>query len=343
MQRETASSRRWFLTARKSCIPLGTVTGSSSFLCSYDQLDRLLARGAIDAIYIALPNTQHASYAIKAAQAGVHVLTEKPLAVTTSDCQQMIQAARRSAAKLMVAYRLHFDAATLEIAELAQSGQLGELRYFTSSFSMQVDDGNIRLRSDTAGGPLYDIGIYCINAARTVFAAEPIEVLATAASHDDPRFGEVPETIAVTMKFPRGMVASFVCSFGAANRSTYEIVGTTGSLIADPAYPYAQGIRYELRSAGRTQVRQFRNSDQFGAELLYFSDCILNDREPEPSGEEGLIDIAIIEALNESISSGRWIALDLSQRQRRPAMDQAITCPAVKRPSLVAAKSPSRK
>jgi predicted dehydrogenase len=169
-----------------------------------------------------LPNTQHASYATKAAKAGIHVLTEKPLAVTTSECEQMIEAARHSATKLMVAYRLHFDAATLEIADLARSGQLGDLRYFTSSFSMQVDDGNIRLRSHTAGGPLYDIGIYCINAARMVFGAEPTEVLATAATHDDPRFREVPETVAAIMRFPRSRLASFVCSFGAANRSTYE-------------------------------------------------------------------------------------------------------------------------
>ncbi len=312
-------------------------------LCRYGELDQLLRSGAIDAIYIALPNTQHAACAMQAAEAGIHVLTEKPLAVTTSECKQMIEAARRSAVKLMVAYRLHFDAATLEIAELARSGQLGDLRYFTSSFSMQVDDGNIRLRSDTAGGPLFDIGIYCINAARMAFDAEPTAVLATAVTHDDPRFREVPETVAVTMRFPRSRVANFVCSFGAANRSTYEIVGTAGCLIADPAYPYAQGIRYVLRSGDRSRVRQFRKSDQFAAELLYFSDCILHDREPEPSGEEGLIDVTITEALNESILSGRWIALDLSQRQRRPAKDQAITCRAVKRPSLVAARSPSRK
>jgi hypothetical protein len=98
-----------------------------------------------------------------------------------------------------------------------------------------------------------------------------------------------------------------------------------------------------LHSGDRSHVRQFKKSDQFAAELLYFSDCILKDREPEPSGEEGLIDVTIIEALNESLLSGKWIALDLSQRQRRPAKDQAITCPAVKRPSLVAVRSPSRK
>src|SRR6202044_2247805 len=99
----------------------------------------------------------------------------------------------------------------------------GDLRFFTSQFSMQVDEGNIRLQRDKGGGPLYDIGIYCINAARTVFAAEPVEVMATAVTHNDGRFKEVPETVAVVMKYPEKQIASFTCSFGAADRSVYEV------------------------------------------------------------------------------------------------------------------------
>jgi predicted dehydrogenase len=312
-------------------------------LYKYDDIGQLFGSGTIDAVYIALPNSLHASYTLEAARAGIHVLVEKPLAVTAPECEQMIDAAAQAHVKLMVAYRLHFDAATLEIAELARSGKIGDLRYFSSTFSMQVAGGNIRLKRETAGGPLYDIGIYCINAARMIFAAEPLEVMATAATHDDPRFAEVPETVSVTMKFPRGLMAAFTCSLGAASRSSYEIVGTDGSIIVDPAYPYADGIRYELRVAGHSQTRQFRKTDQFAAELLYFSDCILQDREPEPSGEEGLIDVQIIEAINESILSGRWVALGLTQRQRRPTRDQAISRPAVRRPALIGASSPTRR
>jgi glucose-fructose oxidoreductase len=191
------------------------------------------------------------------------------------------------------------------------------------------------------GGPLYDIGIYCINAARTVFAAEPVEVMATTVTHNDPRFREVPETVAAVMKFPQKQIASFTCSFGAADRSVYEIVGTKGSITIDPAYEYAEGLAYEMRVGERKSSRGFRKGDQFAPELIHFSDCILNDREPEPSGEEGLADVRIIEAMSKSILSGRWVALDLPRRKRRADRRQAIARPGIRPPSLVGATAPS--
>lgn len=121
-------------------------------LYDYDDVDELFASGDIDAVYIALPNDMHKEYTVKAARAGLHVLCEKPMAVAVRECEEMIRETRKAKVKLMIAYRLHFERANLEAAQLASSGKLGDLRYFSSDFSMQVNEGNIRLRPVTAGG-----------------------------------------------------------------------------------------------------------------------------------------------------------------------------------------------
>src|SRR5690349_15624777 len=143
---------------------------------SYDEYDTCLASGDVDAVYIALPNTMHREYTVRAAKRGVHVLCEKPLAVTEEDCKAMVEACRRHGVKLMTAYRLHFERATLKALSDVRGGVIGEPRLFVSSFTMDVKPPNIRLEQEMGGGTLYDIGIYCINAARHLFGAEPIEV-----------------------------------------------------------------------------------------------------------------------------------------------------------------------
>ncbi|HEY6514986.1 MAG TPA: Gfo/Idh/MocA family oxidoreductase [Steroidobacteraceae bacterium] len=304
-------------------------------ICSYDDADELFESGEIDAVYIALPNSMHRQYTERAARAGLHVLCEKPMAVTSADCQRMIEVTRQNGVKLMIAYRLHFERGNLEAAEMAHSGTLGDLRFFSSNFSMQVAPENFRSSRKLGGGPLYDIGIYCINAARAAFAAEPTQVLATAVTRRDQRFKEIPETVAVVMKFPQERIASFTCSFGGADRSTYEIVGTKGSITLDPAYEYAEGVEYVLRLGRRQRAKRYEKSDQFAPELLYFSDCILRDSEPEPSGEEGMADIRVIEALNRSMETGRWVSPELPQRRRRPTLRQQIRRPGIHPPPLV--------
>ena len=266
------------------------------------------------------------------------------MAVTARECEEMIRATRQAKVKLMIAYRLHFERANLEVAQLARSGKLGELRFFSSDFAMQVSDDNIRLNPpDQGGGPLYDIGIYCINAARYCLGEDPLEVWATATRSKDRRFREVDETVSATMRFRDERLASFTCSFGAADRSVYSVTGTKGSVTLDPAYEYATGLAYQLRIGERERRKKFGKSDQFAPELLYFSDCIRKNREPEPSGEEGLTDVRIIAGMLRSIESGRTVALDMPQRQRRPTLRQEIRSPAVPRePKMVHAKSASQ-
>jgi glucose-fructose oxidoreductase len=276
----------------------------------------------------------HKDFTIRAARAGLHILCEKPMAVTGRECEQMIQATEKANVKLMIAYRLHFERANLEAAELARSGRLGELRFFSSDFSMQVSDDNIRLERAKGGGPLYDIGIYCINAARYALSEDPVAVWASATRSRDPRFREVDESVIGALRFKDERLASFTCSFGAADLSTYTVAGTRGSIRLDPAYEYAEGLAYELRMGERS--KRCAKRDQFAPELLYFSDCILNNRDPEPSGYEGLLDVRVIEGMLRSIKSGRWVALNAPQRKKRPTLRQEIRRPAVPRePRLV--------
>jgi glucose-fructose oxidoreductase len=308
---------------------------------SYQDYEHLVNSGEVDAVYIALPNNMHRDYSVTASNAGIHVLCEKPMATSEEECLDMIRAAEQNGTKLMIAYRLHFDKANLQAVELVQSGKLGEPRIFNSTFTMQVKPDNIRLKRAMGGGPLWDIGVYCVNAARYLFRAEPEEVFAFDASSKDKRFREVEESVSAVMRFPDAQLASFACSFGAADVSAYEVVGTEGSLRADPAYEYAEGLKLKITINGKVRERDFGKSDQFGPELVYFSDCILRNRQPEPSGKEGLADVRVIRALYESLDKQEAVRLRIEEPEKRPSAVQEIRRPPIQKPDLIHAESSS--
>ncbi|WP_404786621.1 Gfo/Idh/MocA family oxidoreductase [Altericista sp. CCNU0014] len=311
---------------------------------SYAEYDDCLNSGLIDAVYIALPNHLHCEYTVRAANAKVHVLCEKPMAVTEDECQQTIEACDRNGVKLMIAYRLHFEEANLQAVEIVKSGQIGEPRIFNSIFTQQVEESNIRVDKGVGGGTLDDIGIYCINAARYLFQEEPIEVFATTASKNEPRFSKVAEMTSAILRFPNERLASFVVSFGAEKVSSYQVIGTKGDLRVEPAYAGSGEIKHYLTVNGDTQERSFGGRDQLAAEFVYFSDCILQDRQPEPSGQEGSIDVRIIQALYKSIETGRFVQLQPMQRDRRPDLSQSIDRPPLEQePEMVRAAGPSGK
>jgi predicted dehydrogenase len=309
---------------------------------SYAEYDRCLRSGTIDAVYIALPNHLHADFTVRAAEAGIHVLCEKPMAVTSRECHAMSRAAQRNNVKLMIAYRLHFEEANMQAVEIVRSGKIGEPRLFTSVFSMQVRPGNIRTEKEMGGGTLYDIGIYCINAARYLFDDEPIEVFAfTSANRKDPRFEEIDEMTGAVLRFPNDRLASFATSFGAADVATYRILGTRGDLHVEQAYEYAMPVSHYLTVKGEKRKRTFPKRDQFAPELIYFSDCIKKNRNPEPSGSEGLADVRIIEALYRSAKIKRPTKVSPVKRTQRPTMKQEIRRPAVRKPPLIHVESGS--
>jgi predicted dehydrogenase len=303
---------------------------------SYEQYDQCLASG-IDAVYIALPNSMHCEYALRAARAGVHVLVEKPMALTEDECERMTRAAREAGVKLMVAYRLHFERANLEAGEVARSGRIGEPRLFSSTFCTPVVPGNIRVRRDLGGGVLYDVGIYCINAARSLFRDEPIEVRAATAGSLE----QVEESVSATLRFPNERLATFTASFGAAKVSEYRLAGTKGDVALEPAYDYARPLKHRLTLDGEMRERRFAKRDQFAPELLYFSDCVLQNRTPEPGGDEGLADVRVIRALYRSAASGQPVELAPFTKRERPSLEQEIRRPPVEKPEVIHAAAPS--
>ena len=308
---------------------------------SYDEYDDCLHSGEIDAVFIALPNDMHHEFTIRAARAGIHILCEKPLAVTAKQCSEMIEAARKSRVKLMTAYRLHFEETNLRAIDLVSGGRIGEPRYFTAGFSFQVTDpDNIRLKKVRGGGTLYDIGVYCINAARYLFQSEPEEVFAYSTKGRERRFKEVDEMSAAVLRFPGDRTAVFTTSFGAADVDYCEVVGTKGSLRLDPAYEYSEPLQWRLKADGKEQRKTFPVRDQFGAEISYFSDCLLKGSDPEPSGEEGLIDVRIVEALYKSAMTGKPVKIGKLPKKRRPGLKQEIKLPPVKKPKMVAVDAP---
>ncbi len=312
-------------------------------LIDYKGFDALMESGDIDAVYIGLPNHLHRDFVIRAARAGVHVLCEKPLGLDARECRDMIRACERNNVRLMVAYRLHFAPSNLRAIEEIRSGALGPIRIVDSVFSMQVRAGNIRLGpTRLGGGTVYDIGIYCINAARYLFRAEPEEVVAFQGNNGQKRFRKADEATGGLLRFPGGGLATFVSSFGAADVSRYEVVGSKGKLLLEQAFGYSKPSRLTVTTERGTRVHEFAASDQFAPEVLHFSECILEGRIPGPAGEEGLADALVIDALHRSARSGRSVILAPFERTRRPTGAQMRRKPRSPKPKVVRAEPPRR-
>lgn len=302
----------------------------------YADLERVLERGEIDAVYVATPNTLHREITLRAAARGVHVLCEKPLATSTADCEAMAEACAAAQVKLMCAYRLHFEAATLKALEIVKGGTLGDVRVFESVFGHVVRPGDIRTRSDLGGGATFDLGVYCVNAARNLFRAEPTFVFATAQMRDG-----VDETASATLQFPGGRVAQFTVSNAIASISSYRIAGTDGELRVEPAYDYTEKLEHYLTVDGKRSHESFSKRDQFAPELDYFSRCIAEGKEPEPSAEEAIDDVRVLEAILQSAQSGKLIPLTPRTRARRPNSSLEAKKTAVSEQDTVNAPSPS--
>lgn len=186
------------------------------------------------------------------------------------------------------------------------------------------------------------MGIYCINAARYLFQDEPGEVIATSANNGEKRFAQVDEMTSVILRFPRERLATFTCSFGVSKVSTFQIVGTKGDLRMNSSYSFTGELTQQITVNGVTREKSCAAGDQFGAEILYFSDCILKQRSLEPSGQEGLADVRIIRAIHESARTGQLIQLEEFHRTQRPTPEQVIQLPALEKlPELIHATDPS--
>jgi predicted dehydrogenase len=271
----------------------------------YEDGAALARNDAIDIVYVVLPNSLHAEHTVKALEAGKHVLCEKPMAVTSAECQRMIDAARAAGRKLMIAYRLHYEPFNMKVMELCRQGAIGRLKTFVSSNGQNTEAPNIRLSRDLGGGPVSDTGIYSINAARYVIGEEPVTVTATAhRPADDPRFREVPESVSYTLRYPSGVLAHCDTSFGVGVSRFFRVHGTEGFIDLHEAFAY-RGQRLRLRRGSqREETLLLQPVNHFAAEMDHFSAALLDGGPVRTPGELGLADVRIIEAIDEAIRTG---------------------------------------
>ena len=268
---------------------------AESNIYSYENFDKIAENKDIDAVYIALPNSMHAEYTIRAAKAGKHVLCEKPMATTVNDSQAMINACRMAKLKLMIAYRCQYEPVNLQAVQMIKQGRLGTIQAIESANGFVEKLGEWRLNKKLAGGgPLMDMGIYSLNACRYLTEEEPRYLEGYCSVIDrDGRFDEVEENVSFVMRFPSGVVASCNTTYGAQMDGYFRVHGSKGVLQLQPAFGY-QGIHLTAQIQGEPLVdvpSQEKDPAQFTREADYFSDCIINDTEPKSSGDEGLRDM----------------------------------------------------
>src|SRR6266702_4689506 len=264
---------------------------------SYENFDEIAHNPAIDAVYVALPNSMHAEYTIRAAKAGKHILCEKPMSTSVADAEAMISACKAARVKLMIAYRCHYEPTNLKAVQLIRTGALGQVQAIESSFGFNIAPGEWRLSKKLAGGgPLFDVGIYSLNACRYLTGEEPEHIAATASVIDqDGRFKEVEENVSWTMRFPSGIVASCNTTYGAQMEGFFRVHGSKGWLEVNQAFVY-EGLRLraEFGDTKLDEPNPARDPSHFQAETEHFSHCIQNGRQPTSPGEEGLRDMGYI-------------------------------------------------
>jgi predicted dehydrogenase len=279
-------------------VPAGSIYG-------YENYDAIAENKAIDAVIVCLPNSMHAEYTIRAARAGKHVLCEKPMCTTVADGEAMIAACRQAGKKLMIAYRCHYEPLNLKAVQWLREGRLGTIHTIESAFGFNSAPGEWRLtRKLGGGGPLMDMGIYCLNAMRYLTGEEPAEVKGQMSVVDrgDPRFSEVEEDLVWSMKFPSGVLATCQTSYGANMPGYFHVRGSKGTLHMEPAFNY-DGLRFAARINGQAPVEdatQYRDPAQFAMETDHLAECILQDGTPKSPGEEGLRDMRLMMDLYKS-------------------------------------------
>ncbi|MEK6783590.1 MAG: Gfo/Idh/MocA family oxidoreductase [Bacteroidota bacterium] len=268
---------------------------------NYETFDRIADNKDIDIVYVVLPNSMHAEYVIRAAKAGKHVITEKPMAVSVKECQAMIDACKKAGVKLSVGYRLHFEPFTQEAMRIGQQKIFGKVKLVESSDGFKIGDPTQwRLKKSLAGGgAMMDVGVYAIQAARYSTGEEPISVTAQEFKTDPVKFKEVDETILWQMEFPSGAVSNSATTYASSTERLF-ISAENGWVELRPAYGYGP-------LAGRTNKGELNlpQTNHQALQMEDFAKCILENKESSVSGEEGLKDMKVVEAIYRAIANGK--------------------------------------
>ena len=288
---------------------------------SYADFDRIRENSEVHVIYIVLPNSLHADFVQRSARAGKHVLCEKPMATNAAEARGMVDACKKAGVKLMIAYRQQYEPNNRWIRKLVREQTFGKVKLFEANNAQNQagKDGGPQqwrhVRALAGGGALPDIGLYCLNAARFLSGEEPYEVQAlTYSTPKDPRFTEVEETVSFTLRFPSGLVASCLSSYGAHETKRFRFTAETGWFGMEPAFAY-HGLKTETSYAlgGTIEHHDFPSipeGNQFALEMDHFADCVKHGKDPHTPGEEGVQDHVIMDAIYESARTKKPVTLE---------------------------------
>jgi predicted dehydrogenase len=271
----------------------------------YERMEEIKNNPEIEVVYVITPPATHPGFVARAANAGKHVCSEKPMAPTVADCQAMIDVCKKNGRLLQIGYRSHYDATNMRAIRYGRSGELGKIKSLSSDHGFNMAPGTWRTeRALAGGGSMMDIGIYSLQALRYLSGQEPVEVTAKITNPpNDPRFKDVEDTVDFTLRFPSGLEGKGTSGYSwEPGKSQYEVVFEKGTLRAQPATAYRNN---RLTLDG--QPVQVEANDQFIAQVEHFSDCIRNRRRVKTPGEEGLRDIRIIQAIYEAARTGKAV------------------------------------
>jgi predicted dehydrogenase len=287
---------------------------------SATRYDDCLANPQISAVYIVTPPGLHEEFTVRAAEAGKHVLCEKPLAATVAQSARMVAACRQNGVLLMTAYRKYFEPSTVYLKSLVSTGALGRIDTIHTSFSEiynpTVAPSWLLDATLAGGGPMMDLGVYCVNTSRWLAGEDPVEAVAHSWRHDTHRFKDVEEGVTFRLNFPSGLIVQGSSTYSAAISSFIFVQGSKGWVSLSPAYTYDDERRVTGRIAGRVVDRHFKVLDEFALEIDAFSSAILKKKTIAPDGNQGHRDMIILHAIYESARTYRPVAINYSAKER---------------------------
>jgi predicted dehydrogenase len=301
------------LKITQHCYLAGIVTGSpgkaaqwkrahglsTMHVYNYDNFDEIADNSNIDIVYVALPNFMHAEYVVRAAKAGKHVICEKPLGLNQQECQQMIEACARAGTSLSVGYRLHFEPHHRELMRLARESDYGQIASFRSAHGSEGVEGWRIEKSMAGGGPLMDLGIYCVQAACYCTPHEPIAVRAQEMPKKHPdKFINIEEGVVFQLEFPDGLVAQGETSYS-EEIDELCVVYARGWAKLEPAFDYGG-----LDGSSSSIPLQFKPVNQQALQLDAIAAAIKQGLPSPVPGEMGKRDLAILEAIYRAMASG---------------------------------------
>jgi predicted dehydrogenase len=269
---------------------------------SYAEFADCLKNPGVEAVYIATPPGEHERYTVAAAKSKKHVLCEKPLAATVAQARNMVDTCRRNKVRFMTAYRKYYEPSTVMLKDMIARGELGRIDIIHTLFAEFRPSGDnspawLFSKKLCGGGPLTDLGVYCVNTCRWLIGEDPIAAESVVWTRDRKRFKEVEEGVAFRLDFPSGVILQGTAAYSSVFSSFVHVHGEKGWAELGPAFAFEEERRLIGKIAGKWFERVFEPIDEFALEMDDFAACIREGRQPEPDGAQGLRDIVIIDAI----------------------------------------------